>query len=83
MHKCTNMSSSLLCCPQLVCFGCPPRYFVQHPNPNRQLDHSKFLVQPFARTDAFFHSFFVDIKLGMVLPVKEASITHYCVGYLD
>ena len=44
-------------------------FFVQHPNPNSRLFHSKHLVQPFARTETYFHSFFVDsVKLWNSLP---------------
>ena len=48
---------------------CPSGLFVQHPNPNSRLFHSKHLVQPFARTETYFHSFFVDsVKLWNSLP---------------
>ena len=48
---------------------CPFGLFVQHPNPNSRLFHSKHLVQPFARTETYFHSFFVDsVKLWNSLP---------------
>ena len=48
---------------------CPSGFFVQHPNPNSRLFHSKHLVQPFARTETYFHSFFVDsVKLWNSLP---------------
>ena len=48
---------------------CPSVFFVQHPNPNSRLFHSKHLVQPFARTETYFHSFFVDsVKLWNSLP---------------
>ena len=49
---------------------CPSGFFVQHPNPNSRLFHSKHLVQPFARTETYFHSFFVDsVKLWIHYPM--------------
>ena len=38
---------------------CPPDLFTFHHNPNPRLYHSKYLVQPFAKTVSFFNSYFV------------------------
>ena len=50
---------------------CPSGYFLYHANPNPRMFHSKFLVQPFAKTETYFNSFFffVDsVKLWNSLP---------------
>lgn len=53
---------------------CPTGYFVQHPNPNPRLFHSRHLVQPFAKTEAYYHSFFVDsVRLWNSLPNSIAT----------
>ena len=63
---------------------CPTGYFVQHPNPNPRLFHSKYIVQPFAKTEAYYHSFFIDsVRLWNSLPnsiVNSPSVLSFKTG---
>ena len=48
---------------------CPGGYFLYKQSPNLRISHTKQLVQPFARCNAFYHSFFVSsVKLWNSLP---------------
>ena len=63
---------------------CPTGYFVQHPNPNPRLFHSKYIVQPFAKTEAYYHPFFIDsVRLWNSLPnsiVNSPSVLSFKTG---
>ena len=48
---------------------CLPGLFIFQHNPNPRLYHSKYLVQPFAKTVSFFNSYFVSsVRLWNSLP---------------
>ena len=48
---------------------CPSGLFTFHRNPNPRLYHSKYLVQPFAKTVSFLNSYFVSsVRLWNSLP---------------
>ena len=48
---------------------CPSGLFTFHHDPNPRLYHSKYLVQPFAKTVSFFNSYFVSsVRLWNSLP---------------
>ena len=55
---------------------CPPGLFVLHSNVTTRINHPKQLLQPFAKTSAFFNSFFFisSTKLWNALPA-EAVLT--------
>ena len=50
---------------------CPGGYFLYKHSPNLRISHTKQLMQPFARCNAFYHSFFVSsVKLWNSLPAE-------------
>ena len=56
-------------------------------NPNPRLFHSKYLIQPFAKTEAYYHSFFIDsVRLWNSLPnsfVNSPSVLSVKTMYLS
>ena len=60
---------------------CPPGLFVLRSNVTTRINHPKQLLQPFAKTSAFFNSFFISsTKLWNALPaevVLNSSISSF------
>ena len=50
-----------VCCNILHNLSCIPPFFVYHPYPALRHCNSKTLLKPFARTDSYKFSFFVDV----------------------
>ena len=58
---------------------CPPGYFILRSNANLRTSHTKQLVQPFAKTCAFFSSYFVStVKLWNTLPADAVLTESIC-----
>ena len=56
---------------------CPPGLFVLRSNVTTRINHTKQLLQPFAKTSRFFYFFFIySTKLWNALPAEAVLFVH-------
>ena len=78
----TTLSSRrayILKCFMFVSFYlyCPPGLFVLRSNVTTRINHTKQLLQPFAKTSRFFYFFFIySTKLWNALPAEAVLFVH-------